>query len=200
MRAFGKTNVIGRKDMYPYYIIGDIDHDMSVLSMEKILYENGFSVTESEIDSDSEYETFWDALLSMDGYIDEDDGENTDSMVFVYKNSCLRKYVRLACKYGRINGLSKGNNFWLERLDWYINEEMSSIGDYSYDYDYNITSERKAFFKVYIGPEFFQTVNLIQAVSSILHYAEESCKALEKITSKAKIIPIRTTKERKKAA
>ena len=25
MRAFGKTNVIGRKDMYPYYIIGDID-------------------------------------------------------------------------------------------------------------------------------------------------------------------------------
>ena len=54
--------------------IGDIDHDMSVLSMEKILYENGFSVTESEIDSDSEYEAFWDALLSMDGYIDEDEG------------------------------------------------------------------------------------------------------------------------------
>lgn len=25
MRAFGKTNIIGRKDMYPYYIIGDID-------------------------------------------------------------------------------------------------------------------------------------------------------------------------------
>lgn len=55
-------------------IIGDIDHDMSVLSMEKILYENGFSVTESEINSDSEYEAFWDALLSMDGYIDEDRG------------------------------------------------------------------------------------------------------------------------------
>lgn len=181
-------------------IIGDIDHDMSVLSMEKILYENGFSVTESEINSDSEYEAFWDALLSMDGYIDEDEGENTDCTVFVYKNSCLRKYVRLACKYGRINSISKAQNFWLNRLDWYINEEMRSIGDYSYDYDYNITSERKAFFKVYIGPEFFQTVNLIQAVASILHFAEESCKALEKITSKAKIIPMGNTKERKKAA
>ena len=77
---------------------------------------------------------------------------------------------------------------------------MRSIGDYSYDYDYNITSERKAFFKVYIGPEFFHTVSLIQAVASILRFAEESCKALEKITSKAKIIPIRNTKERKKAA
>lgn len=181
-------------------IIGDLDHDMSVLSMNKILYENGFSVIESYIDSDSEYETFWDALLSMDGYIDEDEGDNTDCTVFVYKNSCLRKYVRLACKYGRINDISKENNFWLERLNWYINEEMRSIGDYSYDYDYNITSERKAFFKVYIGPEFFQTVSLIQAVSSILHYAEESCKALEKITSKAKIIPMGNTKERKKAA
>lgn len=77
---------------------------------------------------------------------------------------------------------------------------MGSIGDYSYDYDYNITSERKAFFKVYIGPEFFQTVNLIQAVASILHYAEESCKALQKITSKAKIIPMGNTKERERAA
>lgn len=181
-------------------IIGDIDHDMSVLSMEKILYENGFTVIESEIDSDSEYETFLDALLSMDGYIDEDDSVAMYCTVIVYENSCLRKYVRLACKYGRINGLSKDNNFWLERLNRYINEEMSSIGDYSYDYDYNITSERKAFLKVYIEPEFLQTVNLIQAVASILHFAEESSKDLEKITSKAKIIPIRNTKERKKAA
>lgn len=180
--------------------IGDLEHDMSVSSMDKILYDNGFPVTESDIDSDSEYETFWDALLSMDGYIDEDEGDDMDCMVFVYKNSCLRKYVRLACKYGRINGISKQQNFWLNRLNWYINEEMRSIGDYSYDYDYNITSERKAFFKVYIGPEFFQTVGLIQAVASILHYAGESCKALEKITSKAKIIPMKNTKERKKSA
>lgn len=180
--------------------IDDIDHDMSVLSMEKILYENGFSATESEIDSDSEYETFLDALLSMDGYIDDDESVDSYCTVIVYENSCLRKYVRLACKYGRINSISKAQNFWLNRLDWYINEEMRSIGDYSYDYDYNITSERKAFFKVYIYPEFFQTVNIIQAVASILHFAEESCKALEKITSKAKIIPIRNTTERKKAA
>ena len=38
--------------------IGDIDHDISVLAMDKILYDNGFPVTDSEIHSDSEYETF----------------------------------------------------------------------------------------------------------------------------------------------
>ncbi len=168
--------------------------------MDKVLYDNGFPITESDIDTDSEYETFWDALISMDGYIDEDEGEDIDCTVIAYKNSCLRKCVRLACKYGRINGISKQQNFWLNRLNWYINEEMRSIGDYSYDYDYNITSERKAFFKVYIGSEFYQTVSLIQAVASILHYAEESCKALERITSKAKIIPMENTKERKTAA
>ena len=51
--------------------IGDIDHDISVLAMDKILYDNGFSVTDSEIHSDSEYETFIEALLTTDGYIDE---------------------------------------------------------------------------------------------------------------------------------
>ena len=52
--------------------IGDIDHDISVLAMDKILYDNGFSVTDSEIHSDSEYETFIEALLTTDGYIDEE--------------------------------------------------------------------------------------------------------------------------------
>ena len=46
--------------MFDSYI-GDIDHDISVLAMDKILYDNGFSVTDSEIHSDSEYETFFDA-------------------------------------------------------------------------------------------------------------------------------------------
>lgn len=180
--------------------IDDIEHDLAILATDKILYDNGFPVIGSDIDWDSEYETFGDALLSMDGYIDEDEGEAADCTVIVYQNSCLRKYVRLACKYGRINGISKQQNFWLNRLNRYINETMRSIGDYSYDYDYNITSERKAFFKVYIGPEFYQTVNLIWAISSILHYAEESCKMLEKITAKATIIPMENTKERKTAA
>ena len=52
--------------MFDSYI-GDIDHDISVLAMDKILYDNGFSVTDSEIHSDSEYETFFDTLLYLDG-------------------------------------------------------------------------------------------------------------------------------------
>lgn len=187
--------------MFDSYI-GDIDHDISVLAMDKILYDNGFSVTDSEIHSDSEYNTFFEALLSMDGYIDEDESDETDFTVMVFRNGCLKRYIGLALKYGSMNGLPKGNNFWISRLEAHINNKMRSIGDYSYDWDYNVSSTKKAFLKVYIGPEFYQTVSMIKAVASILNFAEVSCGKLERLTDKktAKIIPMKKQKERKMAA
>ena len=35
--------------------------------------------------------------------------------------------------------------------------------------------------KVYIGPEFYQTVSMIKAVASILNFAEVSCGELERL-------------------
>ena len=186
--------------MFDSYI-GDIDHDLSVLAMDKILYDNGFPITDSEISSDSEYDTFFEALLTTDGYIDED-ANGFDCTVIVFRNDCLKRYIGLALKYGGMNGLPKGNNFWISRLEAHISNKMRSIGDYSYDWDYNVSSTRKAFLKVYIGPEFYQTVEMIQAVASILHFANTSCKELEKLTEKrkAKIIPMKKHIERKNAA
>ena len=182
--------------------IGDIDHDICVLAMDKILYENGFPITDSEIISDSEFDTFFEALLATDGYIDEDESDEADCTVMVFRNSCLKRYIGLALKYGSINGIPKGNNFWISRLGAHISNKMRSIGDYSYDWDYNVSSTRKAFLKVYIGPEFYQTVEMIQAIASILHFAEASCKELERLTEKrkAEIIPMKKRKERKMAA
>lgn len=187
--------------MFKSYI-GDIDHDISVLAMDKILYDNGFPVTDSDISYDSEYETFYDALILMDGEFDYDEGDGTDSTVVVYRNDCLKRYIGLALKYGSMNGIPKGNNFWISRLEAYINNKMRSIGDYSYNWDYNVSSTRKAFLKVYIGPEFYQTVEMIQAIASILHFANTSCKELERLTEKrkAEIIPMKKQKERKMAA
>lgn len=180
----------------------DIVHDMSVLVIDKYLYDNGFPITDNDISYDSEYETFYDALIQMDGEIDYDEGDETDSTVVAYRNDCLKRYIGLALKYGSINGLPKGNNFWISRLEAHISNKMRSIGDYSYDWDYNVSSTKKAFLKVYIGPEFYQTVEMIQTIASILHFAEASCKELERLTEKrkAEIIPMKKRKERKKAA
>ena len=187
--------------MFDSYI-GDIDHDISVLAMDKILYDNGFSVTDSEISSDSEYETFYDALIQMDGEIDYDESDETDSTVVVYRNDCLKRYIGLALKYGSINGLPKGNNFWISRLEAHISNKMRSVGDYSYDWDYNVSSTRKAFLKVYIGPEFYQTVSMVQAVAEILHFIEESLAELERLNGnrEMKIIPMKNINDRRKAA
>ena len=180
----------------------DIVHDMSVLVIDKYLYDNGFPITDNDISYDSEYETFYDALIQMDGEIDYDEGDETDSTVVAYRNDCLKRYIGLALKYGSINGLPKGNNFWISRLETHINNKMRSIGDYSYNWDYNVSSTKKALLKVYIGPEFYQTVEMIQAIASILHFANTSCKELERLTEKrkAEIIPMKKRKERKMAA
>lgn len=180
----------------------DIVHDMSVLVIDKYLYDNGFPITDNDISYDSEYETFYDALIQMDGEIDYDEGDETDSTVVAYRNDCLKRYIGLALKYGSMNGIPKGNNFWISRLEAHISNKMRSIGDYSYDWDYNVSSTKKAFLKVYIGPEFYQTVEMIQAIASILHFANTSCKELERLTEKrkAEIIPMKKRKERKMAA
>ncbi len=182
--------------------IGDIDHDISVLAMDKILYDNGFSVTDSEIHSDSEYETFIEALLTTDGYIDEEETNGFDCTVIVFRNDCLKRYISLALKYGSMNGIPKGNNFWISRLEAHISNKMRSIGDYSYDWDYNVSSTKKAFLKVYIGPEFYQTVSMVQAVAEILHFIEETLSGLERLNGnrEMKIIPMKNINDRRKAA
>lgn len=180
----------------------DIGIALSVLAIDKYLYDNGFPVTNSDIDSYSEFETFYDALIQMDGEFDCDEGGDTDSTVVVYHNDCLKRYIRAALKYGGKNGIPKDKNYWLYRLESRINSKMQSIGDYSYDYDYNITSSKKAFLKVYIGPEFYQTVSMVQVIAEILHFTEEAVKDIEKLNGNraAKIIPMKNINDRRKAA
>lgn len=115
--------------------------------MDKILYDSGFHTAESDIDSDYEYEIFSDALFSMDGYAEED--EDSDCCIYTFYTDCIKEYVSLALKYGRLCDIAQHQNFWIKKFEDCIEEEMRSIGDYSYDYDYNIISERKAFLKVY---------------------------------------------------
>ena len=187
--------------MFDSYI-GDIDHDISVLAMDKILYDNGFPVTDSEIHSDSEYETFFDTLLYLDGYIDEDESDEADCTVMVFRNDCLKRYIGLALKYGSMNGIPKDNNFWIKRLEAYIANSMHSITDENYYYDYYLSSTRKFSLQVYIYNGFTETAGMVQAIASILHFAEDSCKELERLTEKrkAKIISMKKQKERKMAA
>lgn len=187
--------------MFKSYI-GDIDHDLSVLSMDKILYDNGFPITNNEIHSDNEYNANFEALLSLGGCIEEEEVNGFDCTVMFFRNDCLKKYVGLALKYGGINGIPADKNFWIKRLEEYINSEMRSIGDYSYDWDYNVSSTKNLFFKVYIGSDFYQTVNMIQAIAYIMSFAKISCKKLERLTEKVKaeIIPMKKYTEGKKAA
>ena len=152
--------------------ISDISEDMAVLSIDKILYDSGFSIAGSDIDCDYLYEVFYDAVYAMDGDCEED--ENSDCCIYTFRGKSIKEYVKLALKYGRLNGIAKDQNFWIKRLESFIDEEMRSIGDYSYDYDYNIVSVKRAFLKVYIYPEFYQTVSLIRAVSSILDFIRQS--------------------------
>ena len=60
----------------------------------------------------------------------------------------------------------------------------------------------RAIIKVYISPEFYQTVSMIKAVASILNFAEVSCGELERLTEKkgSKITLMEKYTERKKAA
>ena len=182
--------------------IGDIDHDLAVLSMDKILYDNGFPTGENEIHSESEVEAFYDAINMLNGYIYGDDCRHPDDTAVIFHNHCLKEYVRLALEYGSMNGISRADNLWIKKLKDYIEYEMSDLGDYDYAFDYNVRYAETTFLRVYVGPEFYQTVCLVRSVASILNFAEDSCRELKKLTAKKteEIIPMKKQKERKNAA
>ena len=79
---------------------------------------------------------------------------------------------------------------------------MHPITDENFSYDYYLSSTRKFYLQVYITNGFTETAGMIQAIASILHFAGDSCKELERLTEKrkAKIIPMKKQKERKMAA
>ena len=101
-----------------------------------------------------------------------------------------------------MNGISKADNLWIKKLKDYIEYEMRDLGDYDYAFDYNVRYAETTFLRVYVGPEFYQTVCLVRSVASILNFAEDSCRELKKLTAKKteEIIPMKKQKERKNAA
>lgn len=173
--------------------------DLLVLFMDKMLYDNGFPITGNKIDYDQEFTAYEEAMDILGGVPDYND--NND-YVLVFRNGCLKKYIGLALKYGSMNGIPKDNNFWIKRLEAYIANSMHPITDENFSYDYYLSSTRKFYLQVYIYNGFTETAGMIQAIASILHFAEDSCKELERLTEKrkAKIIPMKKQKERKMAA
>ena len=173
--------------------------DLLVLFMDKMLYDNGFPITGNKIDYDQEFTAYEEAMDILGGVPDYND--NND-YVLVFRNGCLKKYIGLALKYGSMNGIPKDNNFWIKRLEAYIANSMHPITDENFSYDYYLSSTRKFYLQVYIYNGFTETAGMIQAIASILHFAEDSCKELEMLTEKrkAKIIPMKKQKERKMAA
>ena len=173
--------------------------DLLVLFMDKVLYDNGFPITENKIDYDCEFTTYEEAMRILGGVTDYD---NNNYYAIVFRNDCLKKYIGLALKYGSMNGIPKDNNFWIKRLEAYIANSMHPITDEYFSYDYYLSSTRKFYLQVYITNGFTETAGMIQAIASILHFAGDSCKELERLTEKrkAKIIPMKRQKERKMAA
>jgi hypothetical protein len=88
------------------------------------------------------------------------------------------------------------------RLSAFCSGLMHSLMEGYFSYDYYLSSTRKFSLQVYIYNGFTETAGMIQAIASILHFAEDSCKELERLTEKrkAKIIPMKKHTERKNAA
>ena len=86
-----------------------------------------------------------------------------------------------------VRSKDSGEEFDLEKMEWTnakytLNEKTKEIED--------------------IGPEFYQTVSMVQAVAEILHFTEESLAELEGLNGnrEMKIIPMKNINDRRKAA
>ena len=180
----------------------NLDYDLGVLAMEKILYDNGFEILGTLIDEDYIYQNMFKSLEKCTDNIYSDYREEDESEIYYFTSGYLVRYIKLAHEYGKRHHIRQKDNPWFKKLDNTIHDEMYGIDSYCYDWDCNFRRKknRPICLTLYLSPEFFQPVQAVRAVSSIFAFVRDESKVLRDELSVNSVLKLLSQTIERKAA
>jgi len=167
-----------------------MDALLSILAIEKLRYDNGVKIYGEILDIECFWETCYIALedvaSSVSAPIDE-----CNAYIQKFCFPSMEDFYRLCREYGRKNQVSFKNNRYVKEATDLVNYEMNGINDYCINwclFTPKKTTEKKwPCLAVFTSVEFYQPVQLVQALYNIRSYYKEAVKRLEEeLASSAK--------------
>ena len=187
---------------------GDIalDDVLGTLAIVKLVYDETGIRMNTELNEYSLCETYFEAL----DYAGERIGSADDyygGYIDKYTFPDMKRYYELCKEYGRINNVSFEKNPFVIEAFRQVDIEMRGIDSCCIDWSLftpkKIVKKKYPCLAVFLAPEFFQPVQLVESLCNIRAFYREGVIKLEKELKAAKskiiVMPDRS-KERKKAA
>lgn len=162
---------------------GDVGEALGVLSMEKLSYDHMGQILGTDLDSDyifeNQYETIY--MMASSFYTEYDD--RNDATIFIIMFPKMREYYELCREYGRKHKLSRKNNSFFTEAGKYVYKKLNQVNSYSIDWKLctpkKIVKKKALQLIVFLGPEFFQPVELVESLFEIRDFYEEGVKKLK---------------------
>lgn len=174
----------------------DFNYSLGVLAIEKILYDHLGEIVGSEIEEDYIFETQLYALDLVSKRLYQSYNEYREEEITKIQFPAMQEFYNLCREYGRKHRISFEQNPYVKDAKKYVNSEMNDIGSYSISWSLftpkKITEKRWPCLVIFTDYEFYQPVNLIEALCNIRNYYIRSAEKLKKELEehKAQIIQI----------
>ena len=158
-----------------------MDDILGILAIEKIRYDHTGAIVGKTLDSDFFPETCYEALDDVaDSIIANVDDYDVYIQKFLFPG--MEEFYRLCREYGRKKRIYFKNNPYVREAADFVNREMNGIDSYCINWRLftpkKVTDKKFPCLAVFTDVEFYQPVQLVEALCNIRTYYKQ---ALEKL-------------------
>lgn len=162
----------------------DMDSTLAVLVIEKILYDHGYPLLGTPLDEDSLLEASFEAIEQVSENCVFTYDEEKQCEVFKLEFPEMERFNFLCKEFGRINHIAYKKNPYVKEANIWVNSEMSDIRSYAIDWALftpkRMTKKKSTCLAIFLWPEFYQPVDLVDAVCNIRDHYKRSIDRIEK--------------------
>lgn len=186
--------------------VGDL---LGVIAIKKIKYDFTGQLDATLIEEDSLAELYYDSFEDVAQECDFGSVEMFDEYVYKLCFPNMREYYNLCREYGKKCKVAFKHNQFVKEAKRFVDREMNNIDSYCINWllfhPKSETLKHWPCLTIFLSAEFYQYVQLVNALYSIRFFYEEGVKNLKKeiacIDNKIIALPIQfSEKERSQAA
>ena len=168
--------------------IEEFDYVVAMLSTMKLMmdFNKGKELLNMyrncEFDPDYQFDLFYMALQESAEFFESDVDKDDDSIyIHTLSDKVVTEYYRLCKQYSRRKKVKFKDNPYVKKADDYVAGQMNGINDWGISWELitDTKSEYSSLIKVYLYPEFMQTVELIESILYSLDFYKNEIEILK---------------------
>ncbi len=181
--------------------IGEWEDSLKLLELEAVFVEHGEPKKGYELKN----EEYWNTVYTEFSEIANDFvyKEEYDSTIYFFRFPQLHEFYTLCKLLCRKEGVNFRKSVYATEAENFVRQTLLSLNGYCFGWNLwvpkKLVKKRAYTFLVEIGCEFYDYLEMIDAVLTVREYYTEKCEELRKLLGKPKTVKMKNGKERKAA-